>query len=232
MIFYGINPLFEALHSESCPRRILVQQGKSNKRIQGILHLAERKGIPVETVADLKRLCGSAQHQGVAAEIPGLGQQPLTDQAVLGDRIVMLDSIQDPHNFGAAMRVCEAFGFRDIIYHKGNSSGVTPTVVKVSTGAIFHVRLLMSNLNRAVKWLKAHQYRLCVLEGGGERTIYDVDFTGRFCIVIGSEGSGVRHNIRREADRVMRIPMQGRVNSLNVSCALSAVLAEVSRRGV
>ncbi|MCF7854492.1 MAG: RNA methyltransferase [Candidatus Pacebacteria bacterium] len=230
MIIYGINPLLESLHSSLKPRRVMIQKGKSNPRIQGIQKLAAQNTIPIDMVANLEKLCGSSQHQGVAGDVSGLGETHLTDTTQLADQVVMLDSIQDPHNFGASMRVCDAFGFTDVIYHKGNSSGVTPAAVKVSTGAIFHLRLFESNLNKAVKWLTSRDYRLCVLEAEGNVTIYDADYTGRICIVMGSEGFGVRHNILRQANQVMSIPMRGHVSSLNVSCALTAVLSEIARQ--
>lgn len=231
MIFYGINPLFEALHSAYLPARILVQPGKEkNRRIQKILRLAESRGIPVETTDSLDKRCDSPAHQGIAAVAGDLPVAPLAEGTVLDSRLIMLDSIQDPHNFGAAMRVCEALGFHDVIYHRGNSSGLTPAAIKVSTGAVFHLRLLVSNLNNAVKRLKRDGYSLCVLEADAETSLYNMNVPDKFCVVVGSEGKGVRHNIVQAADCLMRIPMHGRVNSLNVSCALTAVLSELSRR--
>jgi 23S rRNA (guanosine2251-2'-O)-methyltransferase len=232
MIFYGINPVLESLRSPYTPERVYVEQGKgkSNPRINGIIKLARESGIVVETVADLRQLCRSSQHQGVAAEISGLGMRPLEEVSILGDQVLMLDSIQDPHNFGAALRVCDALGFPDVIYFKGNSSGVTPAAIKVSTGAVFHLNLFQSNLNRAIKRLKEAGYRIVVLEAEGDASIYDADYSGKLCLVMGSEGAGVRHNILRQADQVMSIPMSGHVTSLNVSCALTAVLSEMARR--
>ena len=229
MIFYGINPLFEALHSPYEPGRILVERRKKGTRIGKLLRIAESRGIPVERVDSLDRTFRNQNHQGIAAEIPGFGEQPLKDTDVLNDRLLILDGLQDPHNFGAAARVCDAFGFTDILYHRGDSSGITPAAVKVSSGAVFHLRFFVSNLNKAVKKLKKDGYRLLALEAEGDVTIYDADYSGRIALVIGSEGRGVRFNIRRDADQILSIPMHGNVNSLNVSCALSSVLTEAAR---
>ncbi len=229
MIFYGINPLLESLHSPFKPQRIYVQQGKENPRINGILKLATELNIPIEYVPNLDRVCGDRVHQGVAGEFEQFPRYVLRDDTLLNDQVVVFDGIQDPHNFGAAMRVCDAFGFPDIIYHKGNSSGLTPAAIKVSTGAVFHLRLFISNLNNAVKMLQDRGYRICPLEANGTQSIYDADYSGKFCLVIGSEGAGVRNNILRQADTTLTIPMYGKISSLNVSCALSAVLCQIAR---
>ncbi len=230
MIFYGINPLLESLHSSSLPKRVLVQSGKDNPRIQKIVQLASEKKIVVERVNNLAKICDSPNHQGVAAEINGLGQLKLDEVSDIADRVLILDGIQDPHNFGASMRVCDAFGFRDIIYHRGNSCGITPAAIKVSTGALFHLRLLQSNLNSALKRMLSENYRVLALEAEGEVDIYDADYSGKICLVMGSEGKGIRFNIKRQATSLIRIPMAGNINSLNVSCALTAVLSEVARQ--
>jgi len=232
MIYYGIHPVSESIDSPRPPERIYVQRGKQNPRIDSILAAARQRGIATETVADLDRRCGSGDHQGVAAELRQPLSKFLPDAHELGDRLLLMDSIQDPHNFGAALRVCDAFGFQDIIYHQGNSSGLTPAAVKVSAGAAFHLNLYISNLNSAVKRLHNAGYRIIALDAEGEQSIFTADFSSKFCLVIGSEGRGIRHNIRRQSDLTVSIPMAGRVSSLNVSCALTAVLAEIAGRGL
>jgi 23S rRNA (guanosine2251-2'-O)-methyltransferase len=232
MLYYGINPLMESLQSEHLPEVVYVERGKSNARVDNILRTAERHGIPIEYVPDMNRLCDSTSHQGVAARLGDSLQRKLTELSHLSDHILLMDSIQDPHNFGAALRVCDAFGFHDVIYHTGNSSGLTPAAIKVSAGAAFHLNLWLSNLNSAVKRLKGAGYRILALDADSDQTIFSADYGSKFCLVIGSEGKGIRHNIRMEADAVLSIPMAGRVTSLNVSCALSAVLCEITRRSV
>ena len=131
---------------------------------------------------------------------------------------------------GAALRVCNCFGFDTVIYHQGNSSGLTSAAVKVSTGAAFHLHIYHSNLNTAVRRLKDDGYTLYALEARTDTTIYDCALPDKFALIIGSEAKGVRHAIKRLVDDIVTIPMRGNVDSLNVSCVLSATLSEFSRR--
>lgn len=230
MICYGLNPVAESLRSPWRAREILLQRGKDNPRIRGVLRRAEEEGIRVREVPDLTRLCRSPDHQGVAMDIDEPGHPELPDEVIRQQpRLVLFDSLRDPHNFGAALRVCDCYDFRHIVWYKGNSSGITASAIKVSAGAVFHVELYQSNLNNAVRRLREAGVSIVVLEADGE-SIHDFPLPERYCVVIGSEGEGVRHGIRRLADHVVRIPMHGKVNSLNVSCALTAALGEFDRR--
>ena len=105
---------------------------------------------------------------------------------------------------------------------------MTAVAAKTSAGALFHVNLYSSNLNKAVQFLKSKEFSILALDAGGESTIYDLDLPEKFCLVIGSEGKGIRYNIINEADVILSIPMKGKVNSLNVSCALSATLCQLA----
>ena len=141
----------------------------------------------------------------------------------------MFDGIQDPHNFGASIRVSEVLGFNNIIFYKGDSCGITPSAVKASAGGIFHVNLYQSNLNSAMKKLITWGFSIYVLDGKGDILLPQVQLEKKVCLVIGSERKGVRFSIKRQADKIVKIPMYGKLNSLNLSCALSAVLYEFSR---
>lgn len=231
MIIYGINPVSEALRADVPVRTIYVQSGKDkNRRIAGILSAAERHGQTVKTLPDLQSVCKSQDHQGIAADLGRELDQVLPLDPPPGDQLVILDGIQDPHNFGACLRVCEVFGFPNVIYHQGNSSGLTSAAIKVSAGAAFHVNLYHSNLNRAVRGLQDRGYAIITLAADAETSLYEAELPEKFAVVMGSEGDGVRHAIRRLADTSWRIPIRGRLDSLNVSCALSATLSEMARR--
>ncbi len=230
MIFYGINPMFEAIRSKTPPERLYFATGKEdNRRLTSLVRLAEQHGIPFEWRDRLDDLADGGNHQGVCARV-GAMEEPLPDPPELGPRVIIFDGIMDPHNFGAALRVCEVFGFNRIIYHKGNSSGITPAVIKVSAGAIFHVHIYHANLNQAVRRLKDEGYAIYAMHARTESDIYTCEVPEKLCLVIGAEDKGVRHLIQRQADQLVHIPMRGRVDSLNVSCALSAALCELSRR--
>ena len=228
MIFYGVNPGIEALRAEFPLQHIYIDTRKKNPAVSKVEQLAKQNAVPVKRLPDLRSLTKSPVHQGVCAECEELGTTPLPDGPIDADLVVMFDGIEDPHNFGAALRVCEGLGVRHVIYHKGNSSGITPAAVKVSTGAVFHLNLYHSNLNTAMKKLKRERVSINVLDGSGDLSIYDWQPQSPACLVIGSEGKGVRFAILRQADQVLQIPMHGHVNSLNVSCALSATLAVVA----
>ena len=231
MLCYGINPILEALRSDSPPTKLLVHRGKDNKRLQHLRGLATKRDIPVQENADLDRLCGqNAVHQGVAGEFADTWYRPLEQLPDDVERLVVFDGIRDPHNFGAALRVCETFGFRHVLYHLGNSSGMTPVAAKTSSGAIFHLHLYAANLNKAMQALQQRGFSIYALDMAGQHSIHSVPLEPPFCLVIGSEGDGVRHNIRRVATAMVNIPMAGHIESLNVSCALSACLCTFAHR--
>ena len=225
MIYYGINPVFESLNSNNLPDTIYAAASKDSSTINSIIRIAEKKNIPVIRKLDLKKLCQSDNHQGVCAHIASLNEHNLFQTEISTNRFIMFDGIQDPHNFGAALRVCEVFGFKHVIFHKGNSSGLTSTAIKVSSGAAFHLNLYQTNLNSAIKRLKHLNFQICILDNNSEQSIYEITFPKKICFVIGSENKGVRFSIKRKSDITMKIPLLGKVDSLNVSCALSAVLS-------
>lgn len=231
MYFYGINPITESLRSSHLPQRIFIARHKKNPGIEQIRQLAERRQIPVEKVEDPARICNAREHQGVCAEIDETCLVTyLTEDQLNAPRIVMLDGIQDPHNFGASLRVCEGFGFHTVIFQKGNSSGLTPAAIKTSAGAAFHLNLICCRLNTAMHRLQEADIPVFALDGSGDSDIYTIALPPRFCVVVGSESKGVRFSVRRQAQGVLKIPMFGKVNSLNLSCALTAALTEFSRR--
>ena len=229
MVYYGIHSVLESLKSQHLPQVVYIMPKHGNPGLSMIERTAHLHGIPVKKLENLRKLSGTDGHQGVCACIDDFCAKRFEINDKLSDRIVMMDGIQDPHNFGAALRVCEVFGFIDIIFHKGNSCGITSAAIKVSTGAVFHLNLYMSNLNVAVKKLKELNYKIYVLDADGDHVLSKIDSEPKFCLVIGSEYKGVRFSIKRLADKVIKIPVCGNIQSLNVSCALTAALYEFSR---
>ncbi|MCH2174510.1 MAG: RNA methyltransferase [Lentisphaeria bacterium] len=231
MLIYGINPMVEAAKNEIYPEMFYLQKGKDkNPRVKELITLLERGGVKPSYLTNLNKICPQqAVHQGVAGDYRHRFIWPVRDLPQDCEKIVMLDGISDPHNFGAALRVCECFGINNVIYFDGDSSGLTSVAVKSSAGAAFQVSLYEGNLNKAIQFLKERDFSIYALAGEGEQSIYDLKPKGKFCFVIGSEGKGVRFNICRQADDLVHIPMQGALNSLNVSCALSAALAVVNQ---
>jgi 23S rRNA (guanosine2251-2'-O)-methyltransferase len=231
MLFYGINPVIESLRSERLPQRIYVKKGKSNPGIQTICKLAERRGVSLEHVQNMEPLTKAREHQGVCAEIEEKALFVHSDTVLEADHVVILDGVQDPHNFGASLRVCEVLGFSNIIFQKDNSCGLTPAAIKASAGAAFHVNLAHARLNKVAKYLDERRVPIIALENKAHHSIYSVELPEKFCVVVGSESKGVRFGIKQlKSTELVRIPMHGRVNSLNLSCALSLSLGEFRRR--
>ena len=233
MIVHGINPINEALNSKNLPETIYVLRNKENPRIRAIVKRCEYLNIPVEKVNDMNNLCKrNAVHQGVAGLFPGedylASWKDLSELPEDANKLIIFDGINDPHNFGAACRVCDVFGYDQIISHEGDSSDLTAVAIKSSSGAIFHLNLYKCNLNKAVKTLKEKGYELFALDAQGEIDIHNVELPEKYIIIIGNEGEGVRHNIKREST-LLSIPMKGHIDSLNVSCALSSTLCVLSK---
>jgi len=230
MIFWGIHPVIESLRSKLVPDKIHMVSKTNNSAHERIKRMASDRHVPIFFEKDLQKFCGTSEHQGVCAEISGLKSKKFEMCSTLPDALIMLDGIQDPHNFGAALRVCEVFGFTHIIFHKGDSCGLTPAGIKASAGAIFHLNFFCSNLNSAIKRLKAEGFKIMILDAKGEATIDRADLTSKYCLVVGSEFKGVRFAIKRVADQTLRIPILGKIQSLNLSCALSTALYEFSKK--
>jgi 23S rRNA (guanosine2251-2'-O)-methyltransferase len=145
--------------------------------------------------------------------------------------ILFLDGLTDPHNFGALLRTAEAVGVRHVVIPKDRSVDVTPTVVKASAGAVYHLEIYkVANLRRAIAALKKHGFWIVGLADKAAETIYDRVYADRLGIVLGSEGGGIRPIVLRECDYVVSIPMRGQVSSLNVGVAGGVFLYELVRQ--
>ncbi|MDY5441016.1 MAG: 23S rRNA (guanosine(2251)-2'-O)-methyltransferase RlmB [Candidatus Enteromonas sp.] len=230
---HGINAVRETIRSGNAIR-IFVNPRKGTAPL---VNEAKSTGIHVEVVSDerLFSLSGTRQHQGIIAEVKGFSYDSLEEliaKASMKGKIsslLMLDGIQDPHNFGAILRSCDAFGVSGIIIKSRNQVGVTPTVAKVSTGAINYVPVAMvSNLTNAVKKLKDSGFWIVGTDGIARDTVDKIDVKRPLCIIIGSEGKGISSLLLSECDYVVKIPMVGHVNSLNASVSAGIILAMIS----
>jgi 23S rRNA (guanosine2251-2'-O)-methyltransferase len=242
MVIYGINPVVEALKARRVTR--LRVSHRSDKRIDEILGLAAKQGIAVERVdpQGLDRAARGGVHQGVAAdiaeprdysiaELASDSQVAGTDGASHPSLIVVLDGIEDPHNVGAILRTCDAAGVTGVIRQTRHSAALDGVVGKASAGALAHVRIAtVVNIARAIEELKEAQVWTIGLAGDAEAAYSDVDWTLPSAIVLGAEGTGLRRLVRERCDRLVRLPMQGAVDSLNVSVAAGVVLYEAVRQ--
>lgn len=162
--------------------------------------------------------------QGIILEVNDYSYKDIKDIDLNQKKIVVLDHLEDPHNFGAIIRTCEAAGVKTIIIPKDRSVSVTPTVVKTSTGALEYVDIvLVVNLKNALEYLKKNGYFVYGAEADGI-DYTKVDYSDKLVLVIGSEGNGMSRVIREACDEVISIPMKGHVNSLNASVSFGVLI--------
>lgn len=234
MIISGKNSVFEALNSGTTINKVLIDNLQKGEFVSKVLDICQKRKIRYDFV-DKKRLDKLSMHnQGIVADITDYKycevDKILNNKSEKGNFIVILDRIQDPHNFGSIIRVCECAGVDGIIIEDRRSCVVNETVYKTSAGAINHVKIAMvKNINLVIKELKEKNIWVYAAEGSGKR-IYDCDLTGNIAIVMGSEGEGVSRLTKSLCDEVISLPMFGKVNSLNVSTATSAIIYEALRQ--
>jgi len=236
-ILYGRNPVREALRAGRAARKLVVAEGVADEpRLREILTLAGARGIPVEMAGRgrLDDIAHSEHHQGVAGYFHG--RPPLHLEWVLEDcrspaLLLLLDGIQDPQNLGALIRTAEAVGVDAVITPRHRAAALTPAAVKASAGASEHLPVIsVPNLAQAMARIsEAGIWRVGLAAEAEER--YDrVDYREPTAIVIGGEGEGLRQLTRRSCDRLVSLPMTGRVASLNAAAAGAAILYEAFRQ--
>jgi 23S rRNA (guanosine2251-2'-O)-methyltransferase len=188
--------------------------------------------------ARLTKLAGSGRHQGVAARVHPVQQthnldEVLEDVADAGQAplVLVLDGVTDPHNLGACLRVADGAGAHAVVAPKDHAVGLNATVAKVASGAAETVPYLMvTNLARSLKAMQAQGLMIIGTSDDAAATLYDVDLTGPVALVLGAEGPGMRQLTRKTCDHLVRIPMVGAVESLNVSVAAGVCLYEALRQ--
>ncbi len=225
MYIYGKNASLEALKKEKVKQAFLYKNFKEKE----ILILLKNNNIKI-TYLDKYELDKKQKgnHQGIILEVDEYKYYSLDDATE--DTLVMLDHLEDPHNFGAIIRTCEAAGIKNIIIPKDRSVKVNSTVIKISVGAIENVKIIMvNNLVNAIKKLKDRGYWVIGTDMKGEDYRL-LDYTGKRIIVIGNEGNGLSRLVSKNCDFIASIPMRGSVNSLNASVAAALVIYE-SQRG-
>jgi 23S rRNA (guanosine2251-2'-O)-methyltransferase len=237
---FGVNPVVEILRaSPGDVAEIVLADGSPRSTLRSIETEARRLGVKV-TYANqkiLNRLAANDKHQGVVAKVAPYAYSPWSDlfledsSVASADWILILDGLTDPRNFGALLRTAEAVGIRRVLIPKDRSVDVTPTVAKVSAGAVHHLKVYrVTNLRRAMATLKEHGYWLVGLDDHAPEQLYDRVYPDRLGIVLGSEGRGIRPLILRECDYRVSIPMLGKVSSLNVAVAGAVFLYEILRQ--
>jgi 23S rRNA (guanosine2251-2'-O)-methyltransferase len=217
---------------------VFVHAQRNDPRLRDLVDTARASGIKVVSVdaARLDRLAGAGRHQGVAARVAtaarsGLDLDGLLDGLGEPALLLLLDGVTDPHNLGACLRVADGMGAHAVIVPKDRSVGLTPTVAKVASGAVESVPLIpVTNLARTIEALQRRGIWVLGADAEGERSLLDADLAGPLAWVLGAEGSGLRRLTRERCDALVRIPMYGQVESLNVSVAAGLCLYEARRQ--
>jgi 23S rRNA (guanosine2251-2'-O)-methyltransferase len=239
LVIFGLNPVLEKLRSSPGQVfEVMVVKGRESARLNSVTEEARRLGLPVHYVdaRKLNLLTEGGAHQGVAANTARHSYQLFSDllralASASRERILVLDGITDPRNFGALLRCADATGVLHVVIPKDRSTGVTPVVVKSSAGAANYLKIYrVSNLSRALQELKEAGSWILGLDAGAPECIYDRTYPEKLAVVLGSEGSGLRPLIRRGCDFLVSIPMFGKVSSLNVAVAGGVCLYELARR--
>lgn len=237
---FGIHPVEAVFADNAGACRVLwVQDGAVNGRLDRLCRHAQGAGIRIERAPRrvLDELVAGARHQGVVAQVEGRGASDETGLAALlagldePPLLLVLDGVQDPHNLGACLRSADAAGAHGVVVPKDRAVGLTPVVRKVACGAAETVPLFtVTNLARTLRSLKDEGVWIYGAAGESRESAYELDLKGPLALVLGGEGKGLRRLTREHCDVLVRIPMAGRVESLNVSVAAGVLLFETRRQ--
>lgn len=233
MILAGIHPVAEALRAGRPLERVLVARGAGGPRLQEIIDLARQGAVPLrfEPRPALDRLAGSAAHQGVVALGASQRYRSLDEIAAVARLLVFLDGVEDPHNLGAVIRTAHAAGADAIVIPERRAAGLTETVAKAAAGALEHLPVVRAgNLNRALDDIKKRGFWIYGVDERGTEDYDQVQYAAPAALVLGGEGKGMHEMVRKRCDAVIRIPVAGKISSLNVSVAAGIVLFDWKRR--
>ncbi|MBQ7479878.1 MAG: 23S rRNA (guanosine(2251)-2'-O)-methyltransferase RlmB [Selenomonadaceae bacterium] len=238
-VLVGRNAVLEALRSGRGINKLLVAKGDREGSVTEILALAKERGIPVQMVerSKISSMVGDMRHQGVLAHVAPVAYAELEDllkfAAERGEQplLLLLDELEDPHNLGALMRTADAMGVHGILMPKRRSVPLNATVAKTSAGAVEYVPVVrIGNIAQTLKALKEKGFWVAGADMEGKETCYEANLTGPLVLVVGSEGKGMSRLTKESCDFLVRIPMAGKINSLNASVAGSILMYEAMKQ--
>ncbi|WP_020485703.1 23S rRNA (guanosine(2251)-2'-O)-methyltransferase RlmB [Methylomonas sp. MK1] len=237
---FGIHAVQAALdYSPQKIRRAWIDSQRQDVRLKQVIDDLIKLGINPEKTErkKLEKMADGKNHQGivVAVELPAMRSEDQLKHDVEAlttmPFYLVLDQVQDPHNLGACLRTADAVGAHGVIVTKDNAAGITPTVCKVASGAAETVPVYqVTNLARVLRWLKEQNIWIMGAAGEAEQTVFQTKLDMPLAVVMGTEGTGMRHLTRQHCDFLVKIPMAGQVESLNVSVAAGVLLYEVFRQ--
>ena len=236
-ILYGINPVNEALSSGKVEiEKIYISQDAFMGRIGSLLKKARERGIPVSNVPPeiLRKIAGTGKNQGIVASVSAgryLAREEILGSTAKDAIILILDGVEDPGNFGAIIRSAVAAGISGIFVPAKGSAGMTSITAKRSAGSILHAKIAREkSLITLADVLKKRGFHLVAVEKKGEARLFDAAFKFPLALIFGSESKGIRKELIEKVDTVISIPMDDKVESLNISVACGIVLYELVRR--
>src|SRR5882672_9519499 len=231
----GIHPVREALRAGRPLDRVMIVKGAGGPRLQEIIVLCRERKIPVRYEArdQIDRAAKGAAHQGVVAFGAAEIYASLEDTSAAGGLHVVLDGVEDPHNLGAIIRTAHAAGAAAVVIPERRAAGLTDVVAKAAAGALEHLPVVrVGNLNRALDEIKDSGYSVYGVDERGTMDYDKCNYGSPAAMVLGGEGKGMHEMVRKRCDAVVRIPMAGKIPSLNVSVAAGIVLFDWKRRSV
>lgn len=226
---YGRKPVLETIEANIPIHKAYILK-QNTPIVEKIVKNLNKAGVEVKFVDKKFFEKIDANHQGVMIEIDSFKYADLSELNG-ANHIMILDKIEDPHNLGAIIRSAESFGFDGVIIPERRSAKVSPTVYKTSAGAINNIKVVMvTNISRTIEEIKEHGFWVYGLAGEADQTLAQTDLTGKVALVVGNEGDGISRLVREKCDLLVKIPMVGRVNSLNASVASAIAMYEVNRQ--
>ncbi|TET70671.1 23S rRNA (guanosine(2251)-2'-O)-methyltransferase RlmB [Candidatus Bathyarchaeota archaeon] len=230
----GRNPVYEMLKTTKPAKVLISEKSREDPKIQQIIDQARKQRILIEFVeaSELNRISETRRHQGVIA-LMKTPRQASIDQVLSAEGdlcVLLLDRVQDPMNLGSILRTSEATGVNGIVVPKKGGVGITPTVLRASMGAGLRVPIIRASLYQAVKLLKGEGAKIVGVDPTGDVEYYDERLMGSLALILGGEGRGISPTLLGKCDSVVRIPMAGNIESLNVGVAAAVVLYERIRQ--
>ena len=238
-IVEGRNAVLELLNSDRDINKIFVQAGEKHGSINKIIAIAKENRVVVTEVekSKLDFMSKTNNHQGVIAVVPPFNYCEVEDILDLAKQrnedafVLILDGIEDPHNLGSIIRTAETAGVHGIIIPKRRSVTVNSTVSKVSAGAVEHMKIArVNNINETIRKLKEHGLWIIGTDMNTNTYYYNQDLKGDIAIVIGSEGFGISRLVKENCDMLVKIPMKGKITSLNASVSAGIVIYEAVKQ--
>ena len=230
MLVYGRNVVNEILNGKTKIYKVFLD---NNYKDEDILNKIDKRGLKKFHIdkSKLDKMCGNSTNQGIAMDIEEFNYYDIKtiEEDDKSNFVVMLDSIEDPHNFGAIIRTCECAGVDYIIIPKNRSVSVNSTVYKTSSGALSNMKIVeVSNLHNTIKKLKDLGFWVYGSDAKG-KDYRSIDFGGKTCLIIGSEGHGLKQIVSNSCDEIISLPMEGKINSLNASVAAGIFIYEIMK---